>query len=176
MKKRFNAVLYTQGRFGKEIRQTLDTDSEFLYSMGIYPTKIRAEELPEDYVKIRSRSIWYMTGWLKTSGIKDMKYSWARFNHVFKDDYLHISYDKPIEPKKDDFGTTYCNAEISICGSDIVPLVLAAERNSGFDTTEVRAEIEKKRRWLIENGYSPCDGIDLEQTDVFEHWQMIHRG
>lgn len=33
-----------------------------------------------------------MKGYLKTSGIEDTKYVWVRENHLFKDDYIYISY------------------------------------------------------------------------------------
>ena len=84
--------------------KTLQSEDRYLYSFGQYPTKITAEMLPEDYLQIRSRSIWYMTGYLRTSGIVDIKYRWSKWNHLFKDDYLYLSYDKPIEPYTDEYG------------------------------------------------------------------------
>lgn len=86
------ALFYTQGKFGKLFRQILDTENEYLYSRGHYPTKIKKEDLPEDYIEFRSRVIWYMTGYLKTSGIVDIGYKALKINHLFKDDYLYISY------------------------------------------------------------------------------------
>lgn len=85
---RFKACVYTQGKFGKHLRETLDTDNPYLYAHGVWPTKITANMLPEDYIEIRSRVIWYMKGYLKTSGITDMRYEWRKINHLFKDDYL----------------------------------------------------------------------------------------
>ena len=41
--KRINATCYTKGKFGKRLRETLDTDNEYLYSQGRYPTKIKKE-------------------------------------------------------------------------------------------------------------------------------------
>ena len=83
MTKRIRSYIYTQGKFGKGFRETLDTENKFLYSHGLYPTKITAGDLPEDYFKIHSRVIWYMTGYLKTSGIVDIQYRWTKINHLF---------------------------------------------------------------------------------------------
>lgn len=62
--KRIGANVYTQGKFGKGLREIVDTDNPLLYSDGIYPTKLTAADLPEDYIKIHSRVIWYMKGYL----------------------------------------------------------------------------------------------------------------
>lgn len=82
--KRIVAAVYTQGKFGKKWRETLDTDNPCLYSGGRYPTRITPEDLPEYYFPIHSRVIWYMNGYLKMTGIVDMGYSWVKENHLFK--------------------------------------------------------------------------------------------
>ena len=70
---RINSNWYTKGKFDrKNWRNTIDTENEFLYSKGRYPTKIRKENLPNDYAEFRSRTIWYMTGFVKTSNVKDI--------------------------------------------------------------------------------------------------------
>ena len=94
MRKRLNSYLYTKGKFGKRHREVLDTNNEYLYSYCRYPTKIKKEDLTEDYIEFRSRVIWYMTGYVKTSGIVDIGYTSIKENHLFKDDYLYISYKK----------------------------------------------------------------------------------
>ncbi len=152
MGKRIVAKLYTQGKFGRRLRETLDTDNPCLCSRGRYPTKITADDLPEDYVEIHSRAIWHMTGYVKTAGIADLAYTWARGNHLFKDDYLYISYKEKLQSEVDRWGyKDYVNCDLCICGNDIPDLVLAAEKYSGVDTSAVRAEIEKKRVWLRDN-------------------------
>ena len=86
---RINSNWYTKGKFDrKNWRNTLDTENEFLYSKGRYHTKIKKEDLPKDYTEIRSRTIWYMTGFVKTSGVNDLYYTYIKENHLFKDDYL----------------------------------------------------------------------------------------
>ena len=98
--KKINAYFYTKGKFGKRIRETLDRDNEYLYSLGHYPTKIKKEDLPKYYIEFRSRVIWYMTGYLKTSGVVDIDYKALNINHLFKDDYLYISYKEKLRTEK----------------------------------------------------------------------------
>lgn len=172
MKKRINSIFYTEGKFGKGWRETCDTDNPYLYAQGRYPTKITAADLPEDYIKIHSRVIWYMIGYLKTSGIVDMKYKWHKENHLFKDDYIYISYKEPLKAETDSWGyVSYTNYDVYVCGNDIVDIVLAAEKYSGFDTSEVRAEIEKKRVWLRDNEPEEYARAVGEDEDIFTLWK-----
>ena len=60
--------------------------------------------------------------------------------------------------------------DVCVCGNDIVNIVLAAEKYSGFDTSEVRAEIEKKRVWLRDNEPDYYKECRLEDRDIFEQW------
>ena len=170
-KKRINSYVYTYGKFGKRLREILDTDNPNLYAQGVYPTKITAYDLPEDYLKIHSRVIWYMTGFVKTSGVKDIKYSWAKFNHLFKDDYIYLSYHGPISQETDQYGFShYTDYDVCVCGNDIVNIVLWVEKYSGIDTTEVRKEIEKKRVWLRDNEQEYYEQYVKEDKDIFELW------
>ena len=92
---RINSNWYTKGKFDrKNWRNTLDTENEFLYSKGRYPTKIKKEDLPKDYIEIRSRTIWYMTGFVRTSGVKDLYYTYIKENE--KDDYKRYFGGKEI--------------------------------------------------------------------------------
>ena len=172
-KKRFNSVLYTKGKFGKRLRETLDTDNELLYSHGRYATKIREEDLPEDYAKIHSRAIWYMTGYLKTSGVRDVRFRAINNNHLFKDDYLFISYDEPIVEVVDQWGLTdFDNYDVAICGPSIIPVVLAIEKHSDVDTTEVRKRIQEKVLWYKENHADDYKRqFGNEPIDVFERYK-----
>ena len=98
--KRLNSFLYTKGKFGKGYRQTADINTEYLYSKAMYKTKIKKEDLPDDYIEFRSGTIQYMTGYLKTSGVVDIDYTYFLENHIFKDDYLYISYKEKLKKKK----------------------------------------------------------------------------
>ena len=57
MMKKINANFYTKGKFGRSFRETVNTDNEYLYSMGHYSTKIREEDLPKDYIKVEQYGI-----------------------------------------------------------------------------------------------------------------------
>jgi len=169
--KKISSYLYTRGKFGKGWRETIDTDSQFLYSRGRYLTAITPEDLPEDYIKIRSRAIWYMEGYLKTSGVVDMYYTYCKENHLFKDDYLHISYKEKLRTEVMEWGhVDVVNYDICICGSDIINIVLAAEKYSGIDTSFVRAQIEEKRIWLRDNEPEEYQMAVGEDSDIFSLW------
>ncbi len=174
MKNRFKSTLYTEGKFGKGYRETMDTKNPYLFAFGRWPTKITPDILPEEYLKIRSRSIWYMTGYVRTSGIVDIKYYWSRWNnHLFKDDYLFISYDKPITLTTDQYGSKcYEGYDLKFCGDCIIPIILAAEKHSGYDSIELRKEIEIRRRHFWEcYPYEYDRQIGDEDIDLFEWWQ-----
>ena len=178
--KRLGSYLYTKGKFGSRLRETLDTDTEFLYSDGVYKTKLTEADLPDDYIPIHSRVIWYMKGFLRTSGITDMKYTYCRENHFFKDDYIYISYHGKIKKVDETEGIfrimDYVDYDVCVCGNDIINIVLAAEKYSGVDTTEVRAGIEEKRVWLRENEpeyYAEIVGEDKDIFTLYKEWGCI---
>lgn len=128
-KKRLNSNWYTVGKFGKRFRETMDTKNEYLYSKGRYPTKIKNEDLTEDYIEFRSRDIWYMTGYIRTSGVVDIGYTYIKENHLFKDDYLFISYKEKLKFEKSKFGfCEFINYDICICGNSIIPILLAIKK------------------------------------------------
>lgn len=154
MTKRIKSYIYTQGKFGKGPNEILDTNNIFLYSHGQYPTKITADDLPEYFVQICSRIIWYMTGYLRTSGIVDIQYRWIGENHLFKDDYIYISYKEKLKKEKNKYNfEDYTNYDVCVCGNDIVDIALYAEKYSGLDISHIRKGIKEKCEWLKE--YEP---------------------
>lgn len=169
--KKLNFYLQTKGKFGKEIRETLDTDTEYLYSKGRYKTKIRKEDLSSDYVEFRSRTIWYMTGYIKTSGVIDINYKATKLNHLFKDDYLYINYSKKLVLTKNRWGfEDYENYEMVICGSDIIPVLLAIEKNSNINTDAVRKKIKDKFNWWREKYPDDYERYFYGVTNIFEYY------
>ena len=76
--KKINADWYSKGKLDRKTWRPTDEKNKFLYSKGFYPTKIKEEDLSKDYIKIRSRTIWYMTGFVKTSGVKDLYYTYLK--------------------------------------------------------------------------------------------------
>ena len=171
IKKRITSNFYTHGKFGRRVREIVDTDNPFLYSCGRYLTKITPDDLPEDYIKIHSRAIWYMSGYLKTSGIVDMYYTYCKENHLFKDDYIYLSYNKKLHLETTQWGyVDIVDYDVCICGNDIINIVLAAEKYSGIDTSSVRARIEEKRIWLRDNEPDEYQMAVGEDTDIFTLW------
>ena len=110
-----------------------------LWADGIYPTKIYAEDLPEWYLYGR---YWKKWGYISTKGVKDLYYKpnmWV--NHMFKDDFLYISYDKPIT--KEDVENY--RVEYYIWGWEIRDFLLMAEKYSGYDISKIKEQIAEKR-------------------------------
>lgn len=171
--KKLNANVYTRGRFGKGFREILDTDNEFLYSNGRYPTKIRKEDLTEDYIEFHSRVIWYMIGYIKTSRVVDVRYKALKLNHLFKDDYLYISYKEKLREEANWLGINdYVNYDVCVCGNSIIPILLSVEKFSNVDTSQVREQIIDKFNWWKEK-YKD-DYIRLfgeKDVDVFEEYK-----
>lgn len=149
--KKFNSFLYTQGKFGHSIGEVLDDNNPYLYSKGKYSTKLIKDDLPEYYVKIKSRTISYMVGYLKVVDVKDIKYHAVHLNHLFKDDFLYISYNKEIKKQKDRLGfDDYYNYDICICGNDILKVLFEIEKYSKIDTSKVKQDILNKFLWWKE--------------------------
>jgi calcineurin-like phosphoesterase family protein len=170
---KLNSNWYTKGKLDRKTRRPTDQENEFLYSRGMYLTKIKEEDLPSDYIKFKSRSIWYMTGYLKTSGVKDLYYTYIKENHLFKDDYLYISYDKKIEEIKDEYGYEEIRYfDFFICGNDIIDILFAIEKNSNIDTTKVRNKIKEKFEWWKENEVDDYKSFfgGKEVNDIFEYY------
>ena len=150
--KRLNSFIYTKGKFDRGYGRPVDTDTEYLYSKGRYKTKIKKEDLTDDYIEIHSRVIEYMTGYLKTSGIVDIDYQYILENHIFKDDYLYISYKEKLKKEKTSYGREYIvNYDVCICGNDIIPILLAIEKNSNINIDKVKEKIYHKVSWYKEN-------------------------
>ena len=172
--KRIHAYIYTKGKFGKEFREIVDTDNPFLYSGGYNRTKIRQEDLPEWYCPIHSRSIWYMNGFVRTEGVKYVYFKYVPENHLFKDDHIYISYSRPITTKMNEYGfEDVKDFDVSICGNDIVPIILFIEKYSpDCITSEVRAKVQEKVEYY--KTHYPKDynrQFPNPNTDIFEYYR-----
>jgi len=147
--------LYTYGKFGKSLRETLDTNSGVLYNHGKTKTKVKESDLTPDFVKIHCRDIWYMDGFLRTSNVKHVAYSASYLNHLFKDDYLYISYDRQIKQVVENGLTTYTGADIRISGNDIINVInnIGIYSTSGVqhELMKIEADIHKKVDWFRTN-------------------------
>ena len=149
MKKKITAYLYTESKTVWEKHQfvTLYNDDGALFSHGRYKTKIIPEDLPEWYVK---GSYYRQVGYLSAKNIKYLLYKPNYFtNHMFKDDFLYVSYDKPITPIPGDFAL-FEGYDEYIWGGTIPRFVESAKGYSNYPVAEIEVEMEKKRLWFKE--------------------------
>lgn len=171
---KFKAKYYTLGKFGKRIRETLDTTSGTIYSKGQYKTKLNEADVPEYYCPIHSRSIWYMKGWVLTKGVTDIAYTYCKENHLFKDDYIYLCYDGKLERVDLRWGGVDYKNGLAISGGDILDIILYVEKYSpNVDTAGVRELIAEKVKYLHEHEtdyyYDVFHTHDL--VDVFEYYK-----
>lgn len=151
--KKIKSKLYTKGKFGKRIREILFTDTEYLYEEGRRKSNIRQEDLPEDYLKINSRTLWYMDGFVKLSDVKFAYCTIIHENHYRKDDYIYISYDSEISEEKDEYGfRNVIGYDYCFCGNEIEDIIRGIERFSPeVDLSQVKAVLKEKDEYLLEN-------------------------
>lgn len=174
--KKITANWYTKGKLNRRNWQIDEDENGYLYSEGRNLTKLKKEDLTVDYIEFRSRTIWYMDGYLKTSGVKDLFYEYRKDNHLFKNDYLYISYDRKIEEIKDEYGGEELRYfDFIICGGNIIKVLLAIEKNSDIDTTEVRNKIKEKFKWWKENEQDDYkrsfEGKEID--DIFMYYEKL---
>jgi hypothetical protein len=167
MKKRISANLYTETKMIWKNRDHIIIRNEdgTLFSQGQYKTKIFPSDLPEWFVKGR---FYKHHGYLSASGIKYLLYDPDRFsNHMFKDDFLYISYDKLIIPiSRNQSVFKFDGFDEYIWGWDIVSFLKSSERYSNYDITDIKAQIEKKRKWF-ETTYSEFYRLECGISNIF---------
>lgn len=176
-KSNLKSNLYTYGKFGKVLREVIDTQN--LYDHGKTKAKVSPDDLsPDDYCKIHCRDIWYMDGFIRTSNMRHIAYQPAHNNHLFKDDTLYVSYERPIKTTTDGTFTTFNGADFHISGNDIVNVVNHAEQHGlpdlQHELQRVKSEIRQKVEWFRTNQTE--DYIRVFQTtnpiDVFKFFQQ----
>lgn len=129
------ANLYTTRRIGPSHYK--DPESKTLFSQGKYPTKLTYRDLPGCFL---SGTYYGTKGYLRTDSIKGLWYTPCYpTNHMFKDDFLYISYRHPLRYDE-------------IISGGIIPRFLRfAEQYSLYDCTSIWSQIEEKRAWLKAN-------------------------
>lgn len=155
MSKKINAKLYTFSRIKYTKGVGLhyeELEDNCLYSNLKYPTKITPEDLPKWFVKGRYYKNY---GFLSAKGVVDMVYKpnmWI--NHMFRDDSLYISFNKPIrEVDVEVFGRMrkdYEDYDYVIEGTYAIDFVAAVKKYSDFDTTAIEGAIIEKAAYFIE--------------------------
>lgn len=140
---RLHANYYSCGKYA--FRAYAPADEYVLYSDGRYKTKMTAHDLPPWYMP--GRYYGYVQGFLNTKDVAKLIYSPNfHFNHMFKDDFLYISYNSPSECRKI-FTAEECCDEY-VWGFNIPKFLYMAERYSGYDAAPIWQQIEEKRLWF----------------------------
>ena len=150
--KRFRSNLYTAQKIVCADRQHVYVENEdgYLFAQAIYPTKIKAEDLPEWYVYGRYYKCF---GYLSAKGVVDMKYVPSRYcNHFLKDDFLFISYNTLISEKlgKNSIIDAYTGYDERIYGNEILSFLKAARKYSSYDISGIAQMIQEKADWIVQ--------------------------
>jgi len=145
-----NFYLCYDYKYDSNLREFVRIESPegYLLSPGkyrTYKTKILPTDLPEWYVY---GYFYKRHGYMSAKGVKYLAYRPQKhWNHMFKDDFLFVSYDRPIIHTGDTV-MSYKGHDELIYGGMIIDFLLAAEKYSGYDITEIKEQIEDKRLWL----------------------------
>ena len=149
-RKRITSTLYMESKISRFPRVIEDPEGH-LFSMGRYPTKIFASELPPWYVY---GYMYKRHGYMSAKGVKYLLY---KPNYIFdslcKYDMLFISYDQPIKEEKDPDIKRYhwyTGYKHVLDGGIIKDFIIAAHEYSGIEVSDMLAELEKKRDWYYD--------------------------
>ena len=147
--KRIRSTLYMETHRVRQERRSLfePHPDGYLYSSGKYPTKIKAEDLPEWFVY---GYIYKSYGFISARGVKHLLYipNYRVPNHLFKYDNLFISYDKQIKPVKLDNGFEWYSGYDHVLDGPMIPsFVKAVSQFSDYDTSEIQLMLKEKCDW-----------------------------
>lgn len=150
--KRINADYYTEDKYigCRENRHQIFGKNGTLFAYGIYPTKIRKEDLSSHYV------YGYSSGgyrYFKTKGIVDLVYVPSYDNHPLKYDRLYISFHKKINCKNVEHATWLKQEEYDYLIWDelVVLIVKGAEKYSNLNVKEIKKAIDLKKYYYYIN-------------------------
>lgn len=119
-------------------------NNKYLFAQGIYRTKIKEEDLSDDYIKI-----WLYPRhlYLSLKNIKDVYYK-PNFhtNHYRKDDSLYISYKNKLNINKDGHCNNY---DVVIYGPEIDHFINELEKYKYKLETinKIKYLMDKKDKW-----------------------------
>ena len=167
MKKIIKANLYTKTKTILKNHQfdSVQNEDGSLFSRGRYKTKILVSDLPEWFIE---GSYYRQCGYMSAKGIKYLLYNPnLHSNHMFKDDFLYISYDKPIVPISGErVAFKFKGFDEYIWGWDIVNFLKAAEKHSNYDIKGIKVQIEEKRKWF-ETTYPDFYKLECGTESIF---------
>lgn len=168
MAKKINSKLYTFSKISYNQKDGLhyeELENNYLWANLRNPTKITPENLPEWFVKGR---FYKNHGFMSAKGVVDLVYKpnmWI--NHMFRDDSLYISYDKPIvEYEAESFGRIrkeYKDYDYVIDGTYAVEFVAAVKKYSDFDTSAIEKAILDKVAYYVEKFPDEHESKDAEK-------------
>ncbi len=157
-------------------KRQLNNGYLYYYGNRNYPTKITKEDLPESFM-------WYWDGntyhFLNSAGIVDIVYQPVINNHVFRDDYLCISYTDKIKynnkyAERDERFTNWLNIEDEwkyekIWGGEIIEFLLFAEKYSNYNIEPIKEQMWNKM--LILEKYEPeLFKSQIRSREDFDGW------
>lgn len=128
-------------RYSDHLYITKSSPEGFLFSgWGTgYRTKIKAEDLPESFILLHN---YKKHGYIQTAGVTDIFYKPSPFhNHTYKDDFIYLSYDKPLDPDN-----LWDSCKEYVFGGDIVALIFAVEKYS----PEVKEKVQSIKERMVE--------------------------
>lgn len=127
----------------------------WLYSRGMYRTKITAEDLPEHYIR---GTIYKAQGYISVLGIKNIVYRPNyHINHMHRDDFLYVSYDKPIRKTVDERGfTDYWDYDALMYGGMILTFIRAIRKYKSYNIEPIAEEVKKKEKFFLEKYPEEC--------------------
>ena len=156
-KKRITAPFYTETKVGiKSLFHDTRLPNGYLYSKGKYKTNITAEDLPEHYIY---GWIFKVMGYISVLGVKDIVFKPNyRINHLHKDDFLYISYDKPIVEMKDQHGYDFREGyDALLYGHMILEFIRAVRKYQSYDIEPIADGVKKKEAFFREKYPEECN-------------------
>ena len=171
------AKYYTREKYkwkSKEGYQRETLPDGRLYANGTYASKMTEEKLPKSFV-----SVYYYRQWsyMQAKGVVDVRYCPAYWsgNHMYKDDYLLISYKEKITCRMPEARRIpideYQGYDIILFGRSIIDFIDGVEKYSHLDVSAIRKEMRRKRIWYVRKNPShqelSNDEIDFETKVYF---------
>lgn len=172
--KRINADFYTEDKYVGSMnnRRHVYGKDNTLFAYGIYPTKIKVEDLPDYYVYEYSSGGYR---YFKTKDIVDLVYVPCYNNHSLKYDRLYISFKKKINTRKAENRTwiKYEEYDYLMWNHLIVTIVAGAEKYSNLNVDEIKKAIDLKQYYFFvgENKnkwYRFFDEIEISEEEKKE--------
>ena len=136
------------------------------FTAGGKVVRLTKEEIPEWYIYVRTYRIF---GYLDSKNVKYLVYSPNYVtNHLYKDDFLYVSYKKPIVIDEDYYKNSalhfempvedgkrqlfYTGYDFLMWGPDVVSFARGVKKYGNIDNIgDILARMEDKPRWFREN-------------------------